>query len=325
MSRPLRPEVLGAVWHITSRGNERQVVFQEDEDRERFLTLLGKVAGDFNWRVHAYVLMGNHYHLMVETPEPTLSRGMRHLNGVYSQAFNRRHDRVGHLFQGRFKAILVERESHLLELIRYVVMNPVRAGFVRSPRNWKWSSFRATAGLTSGPLWLESGWTLEQFEPSRPKAIDRYREFVGAEAGRAYRPWDSLDGQIYMGSKKFRLDVEESVRPLVRRGVPRPQLRPARPTAEEIVGAIESVIGPFSAKRGGRSRERRLFANLLQTEGLLTYAAMTEHLGVGPWEASHLAREGEALQRELTEFARQAAEVRERLQGGTTKYHRVGT
>jgi len=105
-------------------------VDHEDEDRERLLALLGKVAADFNWRCYAFVLMGNHYHLMAETPEATLSRGMRQLNGVYTLGFNRRHGRVGHLFQGRFKAILVERESHLLELIPYVALNPVRAGLV---------------------------------------------------------------------------------------------------------------------------------------------------------------------------------------------------
>jgi REP element-mobilizing transposase RayT len=111
---------------VTSRGNERREIFRDDEDRERFLTIVGRVVRTFRWRVHAYVLMGNHYHLLVETPEPTLSRGMRHLNGVYTQGFNRRHGRVGHLLQGRFKAILVEKESHLLELARYVVLNPVR-------------------------------------------------------------------------------------------------------------------------------------------------------------------------------------------------------
>ena len=316
VSRPLRPEVPGAVWHITSRGNERQDVFLDDEDRERFLSLLGKVAGDFDWRVHAYVLMGNHYHLMLETPEPTLSRGMRQLNGIYTQAFNGRHDRVGHLYQGRFKAILVEREAHLLELIRYVVLNPVRAGFVRSPREWKWSSFAATAALAPAPPWLDSEWTLEQFGAPRSKAIGRYREFVGAEAGGAYRPWESLDGQIYLGGKRFRQDVEESIPSRIRRGVPRTQLKPGRPTANEIAAAIEDVIGPFSATRGGRSKERRLFASLLKSEGLLTYTAMSEHLGIGPWAASRLARDGEALRRGSAEMAKQVAEVCRRLRDG---------
>jgi putative transposase len=109
VSRPLRLEYPGAVWHVTSRGNERRDVFRDDEDRGRFLAVLAWTVGLFRWRLHAYVLMGNHYHLLLETPEPTLSRGMRQLNGVYTRAFNRRHRRSGHLFQGRFKAIVVEK------------------------------------------------------------------------------------------------------------------------------------------------------------------------------------------------------------------------
>ena len=180
MARPLRLDHAGAVWHLTSRGNERREIFREDEDRERFLRILAGVVKRFRWRVHAYVLMGNHYHLLVDTPEPTLSRGMKHLNGVYTQSFNRRHRRVGHLLQGRFKAILVERESHLLELTRYVVLNPVRAGMTETAGQWKWSNYRATAGLRPAPAWLETEWTLEQFPPRR-EAERRYRAFVARE------------------------------------------------------------------------------------------------------------------------------------------------
>jgi len=319
VSRPLRPEVPGAIWHITSRGNERHSIFVDDGDRERFLALLGKVAEDFNWRCYAFVLMGNHYHLMVETPEATLSRGMRQLNGVYTLGFNRRHGRVGHLFQGRFKAILVERESHLLELIRYVALNPVRAGLVAAPQEWKWNSYRATAGFEPGPSWLESKWILSQFGPAGRAAGRRYREFVDAEAASRYRPWDNLAGQIYIGSKRFRAEVEAKIRPLEPRGVPRSQLRPARPTPKEIAEALEEVVGPFEATKGGRSKARRLYASLLQSEGLLTYVAMAEHLGVGAWAASLLARGGETLTREDRDFARKAEAVRKRLRSSPSK------
>lgn len=136
MARPLRLDHAGAVWHVTSRGNERRESLRDERDRERFLELVGDIAGNLRWRVHAFVLMGNHFHLLLETPEPNLSRGMRQLNGIYSQWFNRRHRRVGHLMQDRFKAILVEKQSHLLELARYVVLNPVRAGLVQSAGQW---------------------------------------------------------------------------------------------------------------------------------------------------------------------------------------------
>jgi putative transposase len=133
MARPLRVEFPGAVYHVTSRGNARQGIFLDKDDRESFLGVLSSVATRFKWVCHAYCLMETHYHLQIETLEGNLSRGMRQLNGVYTQVFNRRHKRVGRLFQGRYKGILVEKEAHLLELCRYVVLNPVGAGLVRRP------------------------------------------------------------------------------------------------------------------------------------------------------------------------------------------------
>jgi len=160
MARPLHIQFEGAVYHVTSRGNARQDIFIDDEDRGVFLSTLGEVVDRFRWICHAYCLMSNHYHLLIETPSPNLSRGMQLLNGVYTQRFNRRHERFGHVLQGRYKAILVEKESHLLELARYVVLNPVRAKMVRSVRDWPWSSYRATAGQTDIPSFLQVDWIL---------------------------------------------------------------------------------------------------------------------------------------------------------------------
>ena len=143
MARPLRIEYEGAVYHVTSRGNGRQSIFCVDSDREAFLEVLSDTVRRFGWICHAYCLMTNHYHLLLETPEANLSRGMRHLNGVYTQAFNRRHMRSGHVMQGRFKGIVVEKESHLLELVRYVVLNPVRAKTVRSAKDWPGAGVRS--------------------------------------------------------------------------------------------------------------------------------------------------------------------------------------
>jgi REP element-mobilizing transposase RayT len=154
MARPLRIEYPGAVYHVTSRGNARQDIAADDRDRSQFLATLAHVVDRYGWLCHAYCLMGNHYHLLLETPQPNLSLGMRQLNGRYTQTYNQRHGRVGHLFQGRFAAILVEKETHLLELCRYVVLNPVRAKLVPHPRLWMWSSYRATAGEVQAPQWL---------------------------------------------------------------------------------------------------------------------------------------------------------------------------
>src|SRR4026208_485607 len=146
MARPLRVEFPGAIYHLTSRGNARQKVFFPDADRELFLSTLAGVVGRYEWICRAYCLMAKHYHLRVETPKANLSIGMRQLNGIYTQSFNRRHKRVGHLFQGRFKAILVEKESYLLELSRYIHLNPWRVKESNDPVKYPWSSLGSYVG-----------------------------------------------------------------------------------------------------------------------------------------------------------------------------------
>lgn len=201
MTRPLRIEYPGAVYHVTSRGNAKRNIYRSKADRETFLQTLKQVVQRFNWLCHAYCLMSNHYHLLIETIDPTLARGMQHLNGVYTQAFNRKHARVGHVFQGRYKAILVEKEAYLLELSRYVVLNPVRAGLVRAAKDWKWSSYSATAGFASRPPFLTTDWILSQFGDEKTETQERYRQFV--YRGRSSRVWRELKGQIFLGSDEF--------------------------------------------------------------------------------------------------------------------------
>ena len=210
MARPLRIEYEGALYHITSRGNARAKIFLGDDDSFLFLETLSKVVSQHAWLCHAYCLMGNHYHLLVETPSPNLSRGMQLLNGIYTQSFNREHKRTGHIFQGRFKAILVEKESHLLELARYIALNPVRAKMVRSARDWPWSSYRATAGLAVTPEFLPVDWILSQFALNRAKAVQAYRQFV--RQGRGINVWEALEAGSILGRRTF---VEE-IRPLLR-------------------------------------------------------------------------------------------------------------
>lgn len=230
MSRPLRIEFPGAIYHVTSRGNARQRIYRDDGDRERFLSILAHVVDRYAWLCHAYCLMDNHYHLLVETPKPNLSLGMRQLNGLYTQAHNRRHRRVGHVFQGRFKAILVEKEAHLLELCRYVVLNPVRAKVVKHPRQWKWCSYRATAGEMDVPAVLSVDWILGQFGESVQEAQRRYRAYVG-EGIEASSPWEGLRGQIYLGSEVF-VKRHQPDRPI--REVPRKQTQAHRPKLTEL-------------------------------------------------------------------------------------------
>ena len=202
MSRPLRLELCGGLYHVTSRGDRREDIYADSTDREVWLDTLAQCCERYNWAIHAWCQMSNHYHLVIETAEANLSAGMRQLNGVYTQKVNRRHQRVGHVFQGRFKAILVERDSYLLELGRYVVLNPVRAGMVKHVRQWKWSSYHAMAGTAPCPAWLHTDWLLGQFGASRARQIARYIEFV-QEGVRGPRVWDHLRGQVFLGSDAF--------------------------------------------------------------------------------------------------------------------------
>ena len=202
MARPLRLEYPGALYHVTARGNAREAIFADDQDRKIFLAILGKVVERHHWLCHAYCLMGNHYHLLIATPDGNLSAGMRQLNGIYTQTFNRRHGRVGHVLQGRFKAILVDQDSYLLELCRYIVLNPVRAKMVKHPQHYVWSSYRATAGLANPPGFLTRDWLLGQFGRQRRAAQNRYRAFVAGGVGKP-SPWDKLTGQILLGSEAF--------------------------------------------------------------------------------------------------------------------------
>lgn len=238
VTRPLRVEFPGAVYHVTSRGDGREAIYLDDRDRRTFLEVVGSVLERFAWRCHAYCLMGNHYHLLIETPKPNLARGMRQVNGVYTQRFNRRHGRVGHVFQGRYKAIVVQKDGHLLELCRYVVLNPVRAGLVKTVRAWPWSSYRVTVGEASEPAWVTTDWLLAQFGQRRAAAVREYRQFVAE--GTVQRPWEELIGQIYYGDEQFVTGVAAST---LHPEVPRRQRQPIRPPLERIVteGTPEAI------------------------------------------------------------------------------------
>lgn len=202
MARPLRIEFEGAVYHITSRGNAKKDIFEDDSDREIFLKILGDVVKRYNWLCHAYCLMDNHYHLLVETPEGNLSKGMRQLNGLYTQRYNQRHGRTGHVFQGRYKAILIDKENYLLMVSRYVLLNPVRAMLIQKPDEWRWSSYSATVGIEEPLEYLTIDWILSRFGNNKVEAELRYKEFVnnGIEEE---SPWKKLQGQILLGDERF--------------------------------------------------------------------------------------------------------------------------
>jgi REP element-mobilizing transposase RayT len=185
MPRPPRIRFAGAIYHVFVRGVNREPVFLNDDDRRRFLLLLGRAQARYGWRIHAYCLMGTHFHLLVETPEPNVSEGMQWLTGVYAQGFNRIHGRIGHLKQDRFKSVLVESDDQLVLLLAYIARNPVRAGLSSRPQDYRWSSYRHCAGYARAPAYLDLGVVASYFgRGDLLRAQLRLREYVeDAESG----------------------------------------------------------------------------------------------------------------------------------------------
>ncbi|MGH3111478.1 MAG: transposase [Gaiellaceae bacterium] len=242
MVRPLRLEVEDGIYHVTARGNERKAIYRDHNDRQRFLEVLTRTLERFRWLCLAYCLMSNHSHLLVRTRQPNLARGMRDLNGIYAQEFNRRHHRVGHLFQGRYRAVLVENDEHLLTVLAYVVRNPVRAGMCASPREWRWSSQAAALGEHSpGLLALDE--LLSCLAPTRARARAIYRDLTEDdardEAGR-------YDDRAIDGSEEFarsqRVAVEHSP------DIPSSHFHEPRPALRVLLreGSVDAIARAYA-------------------------------------------------------------------------------
>ena len=272
MSRPLRLEYPGALFHVFARGNAKQAVFFDDHDRERFLELLGESVTRFGWILTAYVLMTNHFHLVVQLTTETLSRGMHWLNGRYAQYFNERYERVGHVFQGRFKAPLVEKQTYATEVMRYVVLNPVRAGLVALPEEYRWSSHRAVLGNAPAPEWLAVDDVLAQFAPDRDVARARYRAYVDAGIGLERTPLEDLVGGCYLGSEQWRDEIRNRITLK-----PRSDEHPLRervvstPSISRVIAAVAASLSIDEPRvREGRL-PRMVAAWVASNEELLTH------------------------------------------------------
>jgi len=301
MTRSLRLEHPGSIWHVTSRGNERRDIYRTDSDRLAFLDILADVVELHRWIVYAWVLMSNHYHLLIETPQPTLSIGTKRLNEQYAQVFNGRHERVGHLFQGRFKAIHVERESHFLELLRYIVLNPVRCGAVEDPRDYRWSSYRATAGYCNAPFWFARDEVLAEFG-SGPSADqrERYRQFVAERREAEYNPWKQLVGQVYLGGSEFCERMQSLVGPRKgARAFPASQRAFVRPTLEVVARLVAAAFGETEPdlRERSHSHARKALAELAWRESGLSLVAIGAALSVSPQGVWHLIQRSTELEK----------------------------
>jgi REP element-mobilizing transposase RayT len=316
LSRQLRLEFPGAIWHVTSRGNERRDIYRDDVDRRRFLNTLERVVSERRWILHAWVLMTNHYHLLIETREVGLSRGMKWLNQKYAESFNARHGRAGHLFQGRFKGILVEREGHLLELLRYIVLNPVRCGAVTFAGEYEWSNYRTTAGLAMPPPWLEIGWTLDQFASDRAEAREAYRRFVADARGASYDPWETVVGQLYLGSPAFcdRMQTLVNARACSRE-YPRAQRYFVRPAFEDLVAGVCEEFGVTvdELKRKSRGPARKALVQLAVHDAGLTLRTVADWLGASDWAASKIRSRAVAFYESDRQFRSRIERIRRAL------------
>jgi REP element-mobilizing transposase RayT/AraC-like DNA-binding protein len=246
MARPLRICIPGGLYHIIARGNARGAIVWDNEDRACFFRILAKVIDRFSWLCHAYCLMDNHYHLVLETPQPNLPDGMRQLNGMYAQAFNERHDRVGHVFQSRYRSILVEKETHFVELCRYVVLNPVRAGSCSAPEDWVWSSYAPTAGLALPPSFLTTEGILSEFGTTRAQACRNYGLFIcdGIDEPFPYHvKGERLGGEAFLRSN---FGIDEPLRE-----IPRAHIVPLQAPLEEIFGAGAETPVAVAYRRHG--------------------------------------------------------------------------
>jgi len=247
MGRPIRIEFNGALYHITSRGNERREIFLDEKDRANFLSILADYHDRYGILIHAYVLMDNHYHLILKTPKGNLLKVMHGLNGSYTGYFNRQHGRAGHLFQGRYKGILVEKDNYLLPLSRYIHLNPVRAGRVKKLDQYEWSSYRGYVGRRKEQPWMESGWVLSQFSVRAVRARRQYEEYVeeGIRKG-IDNPLRDVHAQVILGTDPF----IEQARELLRRKVLNSEIVERERLQEHpgIEGIVKEVARRFGVK-----------------------------------------------------------------------------
>ena len=246
MARPLRITYPGAFYHVTSRGNEQNDVFKSQRDREKFLEYLASATERYGAVIHTYCLLSNHYHLLLETPEGNLSQIMRHVNGAYTTYFNVKRKRAGHLFQGRFKAILVEADEYALELSRYIHLNPVRAVMVSRPEEYRWSSYNNYIGQDNAPLWLKMETILDYFSSSAKEARQQYRSFVEDLLGKEYdSPFKNTFGAAVLGSAEFIETVtrEHLSEKEIDRTVSGIRQFKTKPEPKEILKAVAAIMG----------------------------------------------------------------------------------
>jgi putative transposase len=278
MARPLRVEFEGALYHLTGRGNARQRIFSDEKDCAKFVELLVESLPRYDVALHAFVLMGNHYHLIAETRRANLGRWMHWLTTAYTVYFNRRQQRAGHLFQGRYKSIVVEAEGYLLSLSRYVHLNPVRGMRMgrgdplerrERLRSWRWSSYRGYSGLAKAEPWVTQERVLGEIGGGQKERRQRYRRFVEEGLLREIEsPWEAVQWQTVLGREHFLQRLKDHLgkkRQAVREVPALRQLR-RQPEVQSILKGVAWAYGCSKEdllRRGTRGNEARAVAMAL--------------------------------------------------------------
>ncbi len=246
MARPLRIEFSGAFYHVMNRGITGINIFRSERDREKFLEYVGKAVGRYDIKVHTYCLMNTHYHLLIETPHPNLGQAIQWINAAYSMYFNKKRKRAGHLFQGRYKAVLVNADEYLQQLSRYIHLNPVRAKIVGHCKDYPWSSYPVFGGYVEPPEWLEIDWLLSLFGKDGGRAKRRYRDFIeSAQKEEIVNPFDDIIGGFVLGRADFVAWVQKTFldKNLNDKEVPQLKKLKSRPRPDDLVQAVADEFG----------------------------------------------------------------------------------
>ena len=306
MARPLRIEYEGALYHITARGNERNPIYREEGDYQKFFDFLSELPQRYGILIHGYILMSNHYHLLVETPKGNITKVMHYLNTTYTGYFNKKYKRVGHLFQGRYKGILLEKERHLLSVSRYIHLNPVRAGLVKRPEEYRWSSYPDYIGRGEKEgMAITCDWILGQYSIDEAKARGLYKAFIDEGLTLKENPFDNLKAGLMLGSESFIEEVRGKVKLKKHREIPESRRLVRSIKHEDVIAAVAKrlkVSGQEITKAGRRDNlARKISLYLLRRHTDRSNEEIGRYFGVG---YTAVSQAGSRLKREMKENKR---------------------
>ncbi len=302
MARPLRIEYNGALYHITSRGNERNPIYKEEGDYQRFRDILSELPQRYGIIIHGYVLMRNHYHLLIETPKGNITKVMHYVNATYTGYFNKKYKRIGHLLQGRYKGILIEKDRYLLSVSRYIHLNPIRAKMVKKPEEYRWSSYPEYAGKKQGKGWLTSEWILGQYSKDKSKARRFYKAFIEEGMVLEKSPFDDLKTGMILGSENFIDDIRSKLNLKIHREIPESKKLTKGITCEDVIIFVANRFGISGEeiKESGRRDNlgRKVCLYLLRRLTDMGNEEIAKNFGIGYTAVSQAALR---VKREITE------------------------